>query len=122
MNTFLTVVIALLSAFFLFASSIKLFGWQKMIFDKQLAFFHSYGLNRQVMVVVGLAELFGGLAIWFQSSLFGTLGALALLGTSLGAIICHLRFDTWKDGIPAMITLSLSSMIVYFSLQGASWL
>lgn len=122
MNTFLTVVIALLSAFFLFASLIKLFGWQKMIFDKQLAFFHSYGLNRQVMVVVGLAELFGGLAIWFQSSLFGTLGALALLGTSLGAIICHLRFDTWKDGIPAMITLSLSSMIVYFSLQGASWL
>ncbi|MGF1714913.1 DoxX family protein [Photobacterium chitinilyticum] len=122
MNTFLTVVIALLSAFFLFASSIKLFGWQKMIFDKQLVFFHSYGLNRQVMVVVGLAELFGGLAIWFQSSLFGTLGALALLGTSLGAIICHLRFDTWKDGIPAMITLSLSSMIVYFSLQGASWL
>lgn len=93
-----------------------------MIFDKQLAFFHSYGLNRQVMVVVGLAELFGGLAIWFQSSFLGTLGALALLGTSLGAIICHLRFDTWKDGIPAMITLSLSSMIVYFSLQGASWL
>ncbi|MCG7585575.1 DoxX family protein [Photobacterium sp. OFAV2-7] len=108
-------VTGLLSVFFIFASSIKLFGWQKMIFEKQLAFFHSYGFNRQFMFLVGLAELFGAIAIWFQGSLLGVLGALALAGTSLGAIVCHLRFDTWKDGIPAMVTLLLSSMVVYFS-------
>ncbi|OLQ74363.1 hypothetical protein BIT28_09320 [Photobacterium proteolyticum] len=113
MNIFTSVATGLLSAFFMFASSIKLLGWQKMIFDKQLAFFHSYGLNRQFMFLVGLAELFGGIAIWFQGSFWGVLGALALAGTSMGAIVCHLRFDTWKDGIPAMITLLLSSAVVY---------
>ncbi|GAB3517426.1 DoxX family protein [Photobacterium alginatilyticum] len=115
MNIFTSVVTGLLSVFFLFASSIKLLGWQKMIFDKQLAFFHSYGFNRQFMFLVGLTELFGAIAIWFQGSFWGVLGALALAGTSMGAIVCHLRFDTWKDGIPAMITLVLSSMVVYFS-------
>lgn len=122
MDTLMTVVIALLSAFFLFASSIKLLGWQKMIFEKQLEFFHSYGLNRQIMALVGVAELFGAVAIWFQSSFLGPLGALALLGTSLGAIFFHLRFDTWKDGIPAMMTLSLSGMVIYFSPFTAQWL
>ncbi|MGR5147902.1 DoxX family protein [Photobacterium alginatilyticum] len=113
MNLFTSVTTGLLSAFFLFASSIKLLGWQKMIFEKQLAFFHSYGFNRQFMFLVGLAELFGGIAIWFQGSYWGALGALALVGTSMGAIVCHLRFDTWKDGIPAMIFLVLSSAVVY---------
>ncbi|MGF1729095.1 DoxX family protein [Photobacterium kasasachensis] len=115
MTFFTSAATGLLSVFFIFASSIKLLGWQKMIFEKQLAFFHSYGFNRQFMFLVGLAELFGGIAIWFQGSFWGVLGALALVGTSMGAIVCHLRFDTWKDGIPAMITLVLSSMVVYFS-------
>ncbi|MCW8331395.1 DoxX family protein [Photobacterium sp. SDRW27] len=122
MNMFITVIIGLLSAFFLFASSIKLLGWQKMIFDKQLEFFHSYGLNRQIMALVGAAELFGAIAIWFQSSLLGTLGALALLGTSLGAIFFHLRFDTWKDGIPAMVTMTLSGYVIYSSSILSQWL
>jgi hypothetical protein len=38
---------------------------------------------------------------------------LALLGTSVGAICCHLYFDTWKDGIPAMVTLTLSGVVLY---------
>ncbi|WP_017222152.1 DoxX family protein [Moritella dasanensis] len=114
MNTFITVIIALLSAFFLFAGSIKLFGWQKMIFEKQLEFFQSYGLNRQIMALIGTVELFGASCIWFQSSVLGLLGAAALLATSLGAIFFHLRFDTWKDGIPAMVTLSLSGLVIFF--------
>ena len=118
----ITVTIALLSAFFLFASSIKLFGWQKMIFEKQLEFFHSYGLNRQIMALVGAAEMFGAVAIWFQSSLLGALGALALLGTSLGAIFFHLRYDTWRDGIPAMVTMSLSGYVIYNSPFIVQWL
>ena len=33
------IAIGLLSAFFLFASSIKIFGWQKKIFEIQLGMF-----------------------------------------------------------------------------------
>lgn len=98
----------LLSAFFLFASSIKIFGWHDKIFHIQLEMFKSYGLNRIIMWLIGVVELFGALAIWFSNTLFGSLGALALVGTSIGAIGCHLIFDTWKQGIPAMITLVLS--------------
>ena len=111
--TLITICIGLLSAFFLFASSIKILGWQKMIFETQLAMFIKYGLNRQIMALVGGAELFGAIAIWFQGSWIGTLGALALLGTSVGAIGCHLIWDTWKDGIPAMITGTLSAIVAW---------
>ncbi len=109
-----TIIIAPLSAFFLFASSIKIFGWQKTIFEQQLAMFISYGLNRQTMVLVGAIELFGAIAIWFQNSWVGGFGALALLATSLGAIFFHLRFDTWKQGVPAMITGALSAVLSWF--------
>lgn len=105
------VIPGLLSAFFLFASSIKLFGWQKLIFDTQLAFFEKYGLNRRIMALVGLVELFGAVTLWFPGWL-GMFGLLALFATSAGAIFCHLKFDTWKDGIPAMVTLSLSGLLL----------
>jgi hypothetical protein len=107
------IVIGLLSAFFLFASSIKILGWQQFIFETQLAMFVKYGLNRQIMALVGVVELFGAVAIWFQGSWIGPLGALALLGTSLGAIGCHLIWDTWKDGVPAMITGLLSAYVLW---------
>jgi len=106
------VISGLLTAFFIFASSIKIFGWQKMIFETQLEFFRKYGLNRTIMALVGVVELFGAIALWLPSYL-GAAGALALLGTSAGAICCHLYFDTWKDGIPAMITLTLSGVVLY---------
>ncbi len=111
--THMTIIIGLLSAFFLFASSIKILGWHKMIFETQLAMFIKYGLNRQVMALTGFAELFGAIAIWFQGSWIGTLGALALLGTSVGAIGCHLIWDTWKEGVPAMITGTLAAFVVW---------
>ena len=106
-------IIALLSLFFLFASSIKILGWQKFIFKTQLAMFIKYGLNRQIMALTGFAELFGAVAIWFQSSWAGPLGAFILLCTSIGAVFCHLVWDTWKDGVPAMITGALSAYIAW---------
>ncbi|SPF75238.1 hypothetical protein ALP8811_00224 [Aliiroseovarius pelagivivens] len=115
--TAVTLFVGLLSAFFLFASSIKIFGWQKKIFEIQLGMFQSYGLNRQIMALVGCVELFGAIAIWFQSLWLGPLGALALLGTSLGAITCHLIFDSWKDGVPAMITATLSAIVLWSGLD-----
>tara|TARA_B110000238_G_scaffold66172_1_gene72652 strand:- start:3352 stop:3726 length:375 start_codon:yes stop_codon:yes gene_type:complete len=112
-----TIIIGLLSAFFLFASSIKILGWQKFIFETQLGMFVKYGLNRQIMALVGVVELFGAIAIWFQVSWLGPLGALALLGTSIGAVGCHLIWDTWKEGIPAMITAVLSGVIVWLGIS-----
>lgn len=115
MDTLVTVIIGVLSAFFIFAGSIKLLGWQKMIFEKQLEFFHSYGLNRQMMALVGIVELIGATSIWFQSSALGLMGAVLLLATSLAAIFFHLRFDSWKDGVPAMITLILSGAVIFLN-------
>ena len=106
-------IIGILSAFFLFASSIKIFGWQKRIFEIQLAMFETYGLNRRIMLLVGCVELFGAIAVWFQSSWLGPLGASALLATSLAAIACHLIWDSWKDGLPAMTTAALSAIILW---------
>ena len=108
-----TIIIGLLSAFFIFASSIKIFGWQKTIFETQRDMFIKYGLNRTIMAVVGFVELFGAIAIWFQGSLIGSLGALAIVATSAGAIFFHLIFDTWKDGIAAMITVTLSACVAW---------
>ena len=110
--TFSLIATTLLSAFFLFASSIKIFGRQKMVFETQLAMLESCGFNRQFMLLVGLAELFGSFAIWFPGVL-GALGPLALLGTSVGAIYCHLRFDTSKQGVPAMITGAFSANLAW---------
>ncbi|MFS1467123.1 DoxX family protein [Vibrio lentus] len=112
-----TVVSVLLVVFFLLASSIKTIAWQKKVFEIQLGFFKSYGLNRLIMFLVGLVELTGAALLILalcdispeQTQLMGG----AILGaTSIGALYFHLRFDTWKDGIPAMVTLLCSSFLV----------
>ncbi|MDO6484289.1 DoxX family protein [Shimia thalassica] len=113
----LSIITGVLSAFFLFASSIKIFGWQDTIFRVQLEMFESYGLNRTIMRLVGFVELFGAVSIWFSDAFWGPLGALALMATSVGAIGCHLIFDTWKQGVPAMITLTLSSVVFWATKQ-----
>ncbi len=92
-------------------------GWQKKLFEIQLGFFKSYGLNRMVMFLVGLVEFTGAvlliLALCGVSSEHTQLMGGAILGaTSIGALYVHLRFDTWKDGIPATVTLLCSSFLV----------
>jgi hypothetical protein len=62
--------------------------------------------------LIGLVELFAAVSIWFQASIWGVAGALAILVTSLGALFFHFRFDEFKDGIPAMVTFTLSAVIV----------
>lgn len=112
-----TIISILMVLFFLLASSIKMLGWQKKVFEIQLVFFKSYGLNRMVMFLVGLVEFTGAilliLALCGVSSEHTQLMGGAILGaTSIGALYFHLRFDTWKDGIPAMVTLLCSSFLV----------
>lgn len=106
------IIQGLLVAFFLFASSIKILGWVKAIYDPQLAFFHRYGLNRVAMIAVGFVEATGALimlaGLLLKATLLGSVGASFIVFTSIGAMFFHLRFDTWKDAIPSMITLLLS--------------
>ena len=111
------IAIVVLVAFFTFASSIKLLGWQKLIFDTQLNFFKKYGLNREIMFLVGLIEFLGvtllGAFLTLSApewTLWGGAGLIAV--TSLGAIFFHLRFDRWQDGIPAIVTLFLSLYVL----------
>ncbi|MEH6584004.1 MAG: DoxX family protein [Halioglobus sp.] len=56
-STIIVVISGLLTAFFVFASSIKILGWQKMIFETQLKFFKKYGFNRMIMAMVGFVEM-----------------------------------------------------------------
>ena len=112
-----TVISILMVMFFVLVSSIKTLGWQKKVFEIQLGFFKSYGLNRMIMFLVGLVELTGAalliLALCDISPEQNQLMGGAILGaTSIGALYFHLRFDTWKDGIPAVVTLLCLSFLV----------
>ncbi|MFV8406402.1 DoxX family protein [Vibrio harveyi] len=106
----------LLIAFFLFASSIKIIGWVKPIFEPQLAFFHKYGLNRAAMFLVGLVEVTGAILMLIgllsTNNLLSAIGASFIVFTSVGAMFFHFRFDTWKDAIPSIVTLLLSLLVV----------
>ncbi|WP_404394129.1 DoxX family protein [Pseudoalteromonas phenolica] len=113
----MTIISLVLFAFFSFASSIKLTGWQKTIFQIQLGFFKNYGLNRTHMFLIGLIESASALclllSVLIDNSLLNALGATGILFTSIGAIFFHLRFDTLKDAIPAIVTLSLSGALLF---------
>ncbi|KII76212.1 DoxX family protein [Vibrio renipiscarius] len=107
----------LLIAFFLFASFVKTVGMPKKIFTLQLEFFHNYGLNRIAMFLVGIIEAIGAITMLLGISLanpkLSAIGASLTAFTSIGAIFFHLRFDTWKDAVPSMVTLTLSFMVVF---------
>ena len=111
----------LLIAFFLFASSIKIFGWLNKIYEPQLAFFHRYGLNRAAMFAVGVVEATGAIVMLAgmitEDSLLSAVGASFIAFTSVGAIFFHFRFDTWKDAIPSIVTLLLSVLILSPQLE-----
>jgi uncharacterized membrane protein YphA (DoxX/SURF4 family) len=110
------IIAAMLTAIFVFASSIKLLGWQKTIFETQLRFFEKYGLSRSHMGATGVVELAGAVLLWVPEGA-RALGALLILATSLGAIFFHLRFDTWRDAMPAMVTATLSAMVLNWTAQ-----
>ncbi|MDF2152290.1 DoxX family protein [Vibrio sp. CAU 1672] len=104
-----------LIAFFLFASSIKIFGWLKAVFEPQLTFFHRYGLNRAAMFAVGVIEASGAILMLMgminASLLLSAIGASFIVITSVGAMYFHFRFDSWKDAVPSMVTLLLSLLV-----------
>ncbi len=78
-----------------------------------MGFMRNYGLNRQIFFLIGVIELAGAIAIWFQQQLPGLLGTGALFFVSVGAIGFHLVFDNWKSAIPATATAFLSAVLIY---------
>ena len=116
-NLFLWIVIGVLSAMFFLASTLKIFAWNKKMFARQIEFLAVYGLNRKVFFLIGVVELFGSLAIWFQGHYLGLLGGGAIALTSAGAIFYHFRFDPIRVALPAIVTLTLSGLIVLHNID-----
>ncbi|NOI65197.1 DoxX family protein [Vibrio sp. 99-8-1] len=110
------IIQGLLITFFLFASSIKILGWIKAVYEPQLAFFYKYGLNRASMVAVGIIEATGAIGMLVgmitEESLLSAFGAGLIALTSIGAMYFHFKFDTWKEAIPSMLTLLFSLLLL----------
>jgi hypothetical protein len=113
----LVFVTGIVSLFFLFASTVKIFGRPQAMFEYQLEhYFIAYGLTRQIMFLVGLAELCGAVTIWYhRTHWIGLMGAALLVVVTTGAIVFHLRFDTVREAIPAIVMLVLSGYVLLFS-------
>lgn len=113
-NIILWSIIALVSIFFLFMGVVKTAGLPAPVFDYILTQnFLKYGLNRDVMFVVGVVEILGAILIWlhrFQG--IGTIGPSLLILVTAGALLLHLRFDTFTDGVPALVALVLSAFVL----------
>lgn len=113
----MTILTVFLALFFTFASSIKILGWQKFIFTTQLAFFKKYGLNRAQMLLVGIVELIAAIllisSIYTSNDILNGVGSLMIAITSMGAIYFHLTYDTIKDALAAIITLTLASVLIF---------
>lgn len=109
------VATVLLSLLFLFASSVKIFGWLKPVFSQQMEMITRYGLNRQLFFLIGIVELFGAIAILWNGHWLGALGALAILTTSTGAMACHLIFDRGKYIAPSIATFALSAFVFAYN-------
>jgi len=113
----MTILTIFLALFFTFASSIKILGWQKFIFATQLAFFKKYGLNRVQMLLVGVVELIAAIllisSIYISYDILNGVGSVMIAITSIGAIYFHLTYDTIKDTIPALITLTLANVLIF---------
>ena len=110
-STAVWIIVALLSTFFVFSSTIKMFAWQRTVFDAQMEFMRLYGISRQLFFGIGVIELLGAFTIWYQQSLIGLIGICLLGGTSIVAFGFHVRFDSWRNGIPAMVTAVLSGVL-----------
>ena len=110
--TISSTISVLLMVFFMFASSIKLLGWQKFIFETQLSFFKKYGLNRAAMFAVGIIEFIAALlllaALCWGDLQWQSIGAALIAVTSVGALGFHYRFDKCSDAVPAAVTLLLA--------------
>ena len=112
-------VVVFVSVFFLFVGTVKLTGVPQGMFDNQMSqYFIPFGLNRPIVFLIGLAEVSGAIAIWFhRSHWIGLAGAATLVVVTSGALFFHLRFDTFREGVPALVMLLLSAFVLAVSAR-----
>lgn len=109
LKTILTLIV-------LFMGSINTLGWQKTIFKMQLKMFHDFGLNRKIMLFIGLIQLVGVTLMWFPVYDM-QLGVIILLLTSLVGIIYHFRFKTEKEATSALYIFVLTLLILFLEAK-----
>lgn len=115
LRVMVTAVALILTAFFLYIGTVKVFGWPnaEMLAGQTRFFFDRYGLTRQMVVMIGVAEIFGGLTVSLHRIRWiGLLGAAVLLTVSIGALFFHLRYDTFQTGMAAFRTMTLSAFVL----------
>lgn len=114
MRQALSVLVAVVSLAFLFIGTVKVTGRPEPLFEVQMTwYFIPFGLNRQIAFLIGLAELFGSIAIWFhRKHWIGLVGAATLVLITSGVLGCHLVFDTFREGTAALVMLILSALIL----------
>ena len=86
------------------------------IFDLQKeSFFDVYGIGREQIRLIGLAELFGGLTVWFWAKHWiAQVGLSVLIAVTAGAIFFHAVYDEVFQARPAIIMFVLSSLMLFF--------
>ncbi len=110
-------IVALVSLAFTFFSIVKIFGVPTKLHEEQRAIHQGrYGLTRTQVRLIGLLELFGGLAILLWSTPFlwvAQLGMASLIFVTIGAMTFHYRYDSvTKDGLPAVIQFGLNCSVL----------
>lgn len=118
MTILMWVSTVLLGLFFLFAGTVKVFGVPEKMFNMQKErYFDQYGIDRNGIRAIGLAEYFGGITVWFWSVHPIALAGLAVLViVTGGAIFYHLRYDTPQEAGPAIVMLTLSGTLLLLNL------
>lgn len=102
----LYLVIALLSAFFLY------FGFTKVSSAAEpVALFTRYGLPTAFMLLIGFCEIAGGIGLWIPR--LSVLAAMGLIGVMLGAITMHVIHDPLQHAIPAVVASVLLLLVIY---------
>ena len=121
MNILIWILVAFVGLAFLFFSIVKIFGVPKKVFTSQKeAHWDQYGLTRNQVRLIGFAELFGAVTIWFWATPYLWLaqsGMVVLMIVTAGAMSFHARYDSvTKEGLPAIMQFSLNGMLLALTL------
>ncbi|UTW60286.1 DoxX family protein [Kordiimonas sp. SCSIO 12603] len=102
----------ILIIFFGFVGSIKFVGWHVEMTQNFLGYFERFGLNRELMAIVGAIETFSAVTlVLYRRHWIASYGALGIMITSIGAIGFHLIYDSVAEAIPAIATYALSTYV-----------
>lgn len=120
MTIFIWILATLVGSAFTFFSIVKLFGAPEALYQEQKAMWDHFGLTRTHVVLIGLAELFGGLSVWLWATQFQPVAQAGLAGlivVTAGAMFYHYRDNALiKDGFPAIMQFIFSTTILAYTL------